>query len=129
VYPDDLPLPRPQIRSTITAFSAPGSSIEVLAHMFGDDLEEEPDEPAVIVQGRLSTPPFRTMTFGQVFTPNLKSPVALDGESDGVFMFGTTRGVHVGGTAGHRRDSAARVRTTVTLHDASATTCDETLPR
>ena len=35
--------------------SAPGSvfDAEVLAHMFGDDTEEERDEPAVIVQGRL----------------------------------------------------------------------------
>ena len=40
------------------------------------------------------------MTFEQVFTPNLKSPVALDRESDGVFMFGTTRGVYV---CRHRR--------------------------
>ena len=35
--------------------SAPGSvfDAEVLAHMFGDDVEEQRDEPAVIVQGRL----------------------------------------------------------------------------
>ena len=35
--------------------SAPGSvfDAEVLAHMFGDDAEEEPDEPASIVQGAL----------------------------------------------------------------------------
>ena len=33
------------------------------------------------------------------------------------------------GTAGHGRDLAARVRTTVTVHGASATTCDDTLPR
>jgi hypothetical protein len=26
----------------------------VLAHMFGEDAEEEPDKPAVIVQGRLA---------------------------------------------------------------------------
>jgi hypothetical protein len=36
--------------------SAPGSvfDAEVLAHMFGEDAEEEPDKPAVIVQGRLA---------------------------------------------------------------------------
>ena len=36
--------------------SAPGSvfDAEVLAHMFGDDAEEEPDEPASIVQGRIA---------------------------------------------------------------------------
>ena len=35
--------------------SAPGSvfDAEVLAHMFGDDIEKEPDEPAAIVRGRL----------------------------------------------------------------------------
>src|SRR5215207_200683 len=35
--------------------SAPGSvfDAEVLAHMFGDDAEDEPNEPAVIVQERL----------------------------------------------------------------------------
>ena len=35
--------------------SAPGSvfDAEVLAHMFGDHTEEEPDEPASIVQGRI----------------------------------------------------------------------------
>jgi hypothetical protein len=32
--------------------SPPGSVL--LAHMLGDDAEEEPDEPAVIVQGRLA---------------------------------------------------------------------------
>ena len=36
--------------------SAPGSvfDAEVLAHMFGDDAEDEPDEPTVIVRGRLA---------------------------------------------------------------------------
>ena len=36
--------------------SAPGSvfDAEVLAHMFGDDTEEEPEEPASIVQGRIA---------------------------------------------------------------------------
>ena len=36
--------------------SAPGSvfDAEVLAHMFGDHTEEEPDEPASIVQGRIA---------------------------------------------------------------------------
>ena len=36
--------------------SAPGSvfDAEVLAHMFGDDAEDEPDEPAAIVQGRIA---------------------------------------------------------------------------
>ena len=36
--------------------SAPGSvfDAEVLAHMFGDDGEDEPDEPATIVQGRIT---------------------------------------------------------------------------
>ena len=35
--------------------SAPGSvfDAEVLAHMFGDDCADEPDEPASIVQGAL----------------------------------------------------------------------------
>ena len=37
---------------------APGSvfDAEVLAHMFGDDIEEEPDEPAAIVQSRIADP-------------------------------------------------------------------------
>jgi hypothetical protein len=36
--------------------SAPGSvfDAEVLAHMFGDDTQAEPDEPALIVQGRIA---------------------------------------------------------------------------
>ena len=36
--------------------SAPGSvfDAEVLAHMFGDHTEEEPDEPASIVEGRIA---------------------------------------------------------------------------
>ena len=36
--------------------SAPGSvfDAEVLAHMFGDHTEEEPEEPAIIVQGRIA---------------------------------------------------------------------------
>jgi len=36
--------------------SAPGSvfDAEVLAHMFGDDTEEERDEPASMVQGRIA---------------------------------------------------------------------------
>jgi len=36
--------------------SAPGSvfDAEVLAHMFGNDIEDESDEPAVIVRGRLA---------------------------------------------------------------------------
>ena len=35
--------------------SAPGSvfDAEVLAHMFGDHAEDEPDVPAAIVQGRI----------------------------------------------------------------------------
>ena len=35
--------------------SAPGSvfDAEVLAHMFGDDAEDEPDRPASIVHGRM----------------------------------------------------------------------------
>jgi hypothetical protein len=35
--------------------SAPGSVLdaEVLAHMFGDDTEEEPEEPLSVVQGRM----------------------------------------------------------------------------
>jgi hypothetical protein len=37
--------------------------------MFGDDLEEEPDEPAVIVQGRLVDPSIPHDDFEQVFTP------------------------------------------------------------
>ena len=35
----------------------PGATLtvpeEVLAHMFGDEIEAEPDEPAPIVQGRI----------------------------------------------------------------------------
>ena len=36
--------------------SAPGSvfDAEVLAHMFGDHTENEPDEPVSIVQGRIA---------------------------------------------------------------------------
>ncbi|MDF2974152.1 MAG: hypothetical protein K0R61_4602, partial [Microvirga sp.] len=36
--------------------SAPGSvfDAEVLAHMFGDHTENEPNEPAPVVQGRIA---------------------------------------------------------------------------
>jgi len=43
-------------RSISAAFvSAPGSvfDAEVLANMFGDDAEDEPDRKALIVQGRI----------------------------------------------------------------------------
>ena len=97
--------------------------------MFGDDLEEEPDEPAVIVQGRLVDPSIphddlRASFHAESKFPSSRSTVRATECS----CLEPTRGVFVG-TAGHGRDSAARVRTTVTLHDASATTCDETLPR
>ena len=48
---------RMPVHSTVEAAnSAPGSvfDAEVLAHMFGDHTEDEADEPAVIVRGRLA---------------------------------------------------------------------------